>query len=263
MRSKIRAAFSLAVLVGVISCGMVCYAEEAYINDETGYRVVLEDDAQLLSDEEETELIAQMKEITTYGNVALKTIDANDRSAEYYARQYYQSRFGTDSGTLLLIDMDNRMLWIHSDGAVYRVITTAYANTITDNVYRYASSGDYGDCAMEAFVQIHTLLRGQKIAQPMKYISNGLLAVIIALILNYGLVNYYARLKKPERKTLMRSVENHFNYTRPQAVFTHESKVYNPVSSGSGSSGSSRGGSGGSSGGGGGSRSGGGGGHSF
>lgn len=260
MRSRIKIAFSLAVLVGVISCGMVCYAEEVYINDETGYRVVLEDDAQLLSDEEETELITQMQEITAYGNVAFKTIDDNDWSAEYYARQYYQSQFGTDSGTLLLIDMDNRMLWIHSDGAVYRVITTAYANTITDNVYRYASSGDYGDCAMETFVQIHTLLRGQKIAQPMKYISNGLLAVIIALILNYGLVSYYARLKKPDKKTLMRSVESHFNYTPPQAVFIRESRKYNPVSSDSGSSGSSGGSS---SGGGGSSSSGGGGGHSF
>lgn len=258
MRSKIRIAISLVMLVGVISCRMVCHAEEVYINDETGYRVVVEDDAQLLSDEEEAELITQMQEITAYGNAAFKTIDDNDRSAEYYARQYYQNRFGTDSGTLFLIDMDNRKIWIHSDGAVYRVITTAYANTITDNVYRYASSGDYGECAMEAFGQIHTLLRGQKISQPMKYISNGLLAVIAALILNYGLVSYYARLKKPDRKTLMRSVENHFNYTRPQAVFTHESREYNPVSSDS-----SSGSSGGSSGGGGGSSSGGGGGHSF
>ena len=260
MRSRIRAAFLLAMLVCVISYGTVCYAEGVYINDETGYRVVLEDDAQLLSDEEKAELITQMQEITAYGNAAFKTIDDNDRSAEYFARQYYQSQFGTDSGTLLLIDMDNRMIWIHSDGVVYQVITTAYANTITDNVYRYASSGDYGECAMEAFGQIHTLLRGQKISQPMKYISNGLLAVIIALILNYGLVNYYARLKRQDGKTLMRGVENHFNYTRPQAVFTHESRVYNPVSSGSSSSGSS--GSGGSSGGGG-SSSGGGGGHSF
>lgn len=258
MRSKIRIVFSLAMLVGVISCRMVCHAEEVNINDSTGYRVVLEDDAQLLSDEEEAELITQMREITTYGNAAFKTIDDNDRSAEYYARQYYQSQFGTDSGTLFLIDMDNRKIWIHSDGAVYRVITTTYANTITDNVYRYASSGDYGECAMEAFGQIHTLLRGQKISQPMKYISNGLLAVIVALILNYGLVSYYARLKKPDRKILMRSVENHFNYTRPQAVFTHESREYNPVSSDSSSSSS-----GGSSGGGGGSSSGGGGGHSF
>ena len=125
MRSRIRAAFLLAMLVGVISYGTVCYAEEVYINNETGYRVVLEDDAQLLSDEEKAELITQMQEITAYGNAAFKTIDDNDRSAEYFARQYYQSQFGTDSGTLLLIDMDNRMIWIHSDGAVYQVITTA------------------------------------------------------------------------------------------------------------------------------------------
>ena len=223
---------------------------------ETSYRVLLEDDAMLLDEEEEEELTALMQEITAYGNAAFKTIDNNDQSTESYARQYYQEQFGTASGTLFLIDMDNRNIWIHSDGAVYKVITQSYADTITDNVYRYASDGDYYDCAAKTYEQILALLKGHKIAQPMKYISNGLLAVILALLLNYGLVSFFARIRKPSRRELLSNGKSSFHYTQPKAFFIRESRVYNPVSSDS-SSGSGGGSSGG------GSSSGGGGGHSF
>lgn len=229
---------------------------EIYLNPETSYQVLLEDDALLLDDAEAQELAALMQEITAYGNAAFKTTDNNDWDTESYARQYYQEQFGTASGTLFLIDMDNRNIWIHSDGAVYKVITSSYANTITDNVYRYASDGDYYDCAAQAYAQILTLLKGHKIAQPMKYISNALLALILALLLNYGLVSFFTGIRKPRRRVLLENGRNRFNYTQPRAFFIRESRTYNPVSSSD--SGSSSGGSGG-----GGSSSGGGGGHSF
>ena len=89
----------------------------------------------------------------------------------------------------------------------------------------------------------------------MKYISNVLLALILALLLNYGLVSFFARIRKPGRKELLCKGQNQFHYTQPKAFFVRESSTYNPVSSGG--SGSSGGG------GGGGSSSGGGGGHSF
>lgn len=227
-----------------------------YINHETSYSAVIEDDAQLLDEEERQKLSESMQAVTAYGNAAFKTTDSNDQDTESYARQYYTEQFGTDSGTLFLIDMDNRNIWIHSDGAVYKVITTSYANTITDNVYRYASAGDYYECAAKAYEQITDLLKGYKIAQPMKYINNILLALILALLLNYGAVSFFARLRKPGRKELLGSTVNHFSYTRPEVRFVRESRTYNPVSSSS-SGGSSGGG------GGGGSRSGGGGGHRF
>lgn len=231
-------------------------AIEMHRNPETSYRVLIEDGAQLLDEEEVQALAVQMQEITTYGNAAFKTVDSDVWDTESYARQYYKEQFGTDSGTLFLIDMDNRNIWIHSDGNIYKVITTSYANTITDNVYRYASDGDYYECAAHTYDQILTLLKGQKIAQPMKYISNGLLAVILALLLNYGLVSFFARIRKPGRKELLESGRNHFHYTQPKAFFVRESRTYNPVSSDS--SGGSSGGGGSSSG-----SSGGGGGHSF
>lgn len=256
---KIPALCASLFLVLTVFCShaLVGYAQ-AYINPETGYKALVEDDAELLSESERLALQDLLEEITVYGNVTFKTIDDNSMSTEGYARSYYKNQFGTAAGTLFLIDMDNRKIWIHSDGAVYKIITTAYANTVTDNVYQYASDKEYFICAKKAFEQILSLLRGQRIAQPMKYISNGLLAVILALLLNYGIVSLFAGAKKPGTKKMMENVPVQFSYTKPLAVFTHQTRTYNPVSSDSGSSSSSGGGGGSSSG-----SSGGGGGHSF
>lgn len=258
----------LVTIVLLLANPLTVHAESttgAYMDKdpETGYLLVIEDDADLLTDAQEEELAAVMEDITAYGNVAFKTIESNDASTEKYARSCYKELFGTQSGTLFLIDMDNRTLWIHSDGAVYTVVTTAYANTITDNVYRDATNGKYFACAAEVYRQVFALLEGNRIAQPMKYISNGLLAMILALLLNFGLVCYFTKLKKPARNEILRNAKKHFISTKPVAEFTYKTKVYDPVSTG-GSSGNDRSSSGSSrSGGGGGSRSGGGGGHRF
>ncbi len=259
----------LVFLGGILLASLpVCYGKEReevpgaeYENPDTGYEVFVEDEAGLLPDYELLEVLEAMKEITRYGNAAFVTVEENRDSTEDFARSYYRERFGTDSGTVLVIDMENRMIWIHSDGAVYDVVTTDYANTVTDNVYRYASDGDYGACAKEAFRQINALLKGRRIAQPMKYISNALLAMILALLANFGLVIGFTRLRKPGMKEVLSGIHRNFRYTKPNAVHTCQTKIYSPSSSGSDSGSSSGGSSGG--GGGGGSSSGGGGGHRF
>ncbi len=237
-------------------------AEEGiyYVNPDTNYRIYIEDQAELLTEDQHLELSQAMQGITAYGSAAFLTTDSNAASTESLARSYYMERFGTASGTVFVIDMDNRNIWIHSDGAVYKVITSAYADTVTDNVYRYASNGDYYGCAREAFAEICALLEGQRIAQPMKYISNALLAMILALLANFGLVICFTRLRKPGENVLLSNVYRRFRFTKPNAIYTHQTKTYDPAFGGGG--GGSGGSSGGSSGGGGGS-SGGGGGHSF
>ncbi len=248
----------LCLILCVTNVSTCCAAE--YLDGI--YQVIIDDGADLLTEVEEQKLAEIMQEIAIYGNVTFVSVEENAISAEDYARSCYATLFGAQSGTLFLIDMDNRMLWIHSDGAIYNVITTAYAETITDNVYRYASQGQYYECAEEVYQQIFALLQGQKIAQPMKYISNMLLAMILALLINFGLVCYFTRLKKPSKADILRIIDKRLECTNPTATFTHKTKRYDPVESSS--SGSSSGSSGGSSrSGGGGSSSGGGGGHSF
>ncbi len=238
--------------------------EEVYINPDTGYKVFVEDSARLLDAGEKRELASAMEDITAYGNAIFKTTDSSVWNTASYAGEYYREKVGTASGILLLIDMDNRMLWIHCDGDVYRVVTESYADTITDNVYPYATDGDYYQCAVQVYGQAFALLKGNRIAQPMKYISNALLAMILALLLNYGLVCFVTRIGKPRRREMLGNAGNYFRYTQPQAFFVRESRTYRPRSSGSSGGSRSGSGSGRSSGGSrGGGRSGGGGGHRF
>lgn len=231
-------------------------------NPETGYQVIVEDDAELLSAEEAAWLALEMKEITAYGNVSFKSISHNAYSTSQFAKDYYYENFRQESGTLFLIDMYNREIYIFSDGAVYRTITTAYANTITDNVYRYASDGDYYSCASHAFQQINSLLAGRKIAQPMKYISNALLALILSGLFNYFLIRILSGTPKPNTNEVLNSISTHYAFNQPRLTRTRQTKVYSPPSSSGGSSG--HGGEGHSGGGhSGGGHSGGGGGHRF
>ena len=229
-----------------------------YTNSETGYSVIIEDDASLLSNDEKIQLAETMKDITPYGDVAFKSIDYNPYSTETYIERYYNSIFGTGSGTVFLIDMDNRNIWIYSDGSIYSTITTAYANVITDNVYTYASDKDYFTCANKAFIQEAALLHGRRISQPMKYISNALLAIAIAILINYFIVRQTSRVRKASDNEIVNGVFANNAFNNVSVNFIRQTRTYSPRSSSS--SGSSGGHSGG---GGGGGHSGGGGGHSF
>ena len=209
-----------------------------------GYYVVMQDDADLLDQDEEEALMDLMDQITAYGNAAFKSIDYNSTTTENYIRQYYEEQFGSNSAIVFLIDMDNRNIWIHSNGAIYKTITTAYADTITDNVYKYASDQEYYICSYTAFDQALTLLRGQKIARPMKYASNLFLAVILALMINFLLVMGGSRKKKAGERQLLEGIRYQYRLSNKKAVYKNTTKVYSPPSSsGGGGSGGGGGGS--------------------
>ena len=105
-----------------------------YNNVDTGYEAVIEDDADIIDESNYSSLLDIMKQITVYGNVMLKTIDTNSTTTESYVRSLYREKYGTDSGTIFIIDMYNRNIWIHSNGKIYSTVTSSYADTITDNV---------------------------------------------------------------------------------------------------------------------------------
>lgn len=223
-------------------------------NDETGYEIYIDDWADLLSTSEEEDLLEAMEPITTYGNVAFVSIDYNPKSSvEKYAQDYGYTHFRNDSYTLFIIDMDYRKICVYSDGEIYKTVTSAYGNTITDNVYSYATDGEYYECAYQAFHQINTLLEGRSIAQPMKYISNALLAVVLALLINYFVVMLLSRSRKANDSQLLDGIYTKVEINNPRMDFLHQTKRYSPQSSG-GHGGGHRGG-GGHGGGGGGSHS--------
>lgn len=228
---------------------------EPYINETTNYKVIIEDDAKLLSNDEINKLKEEMIPLTEYGNIAFKTIEENSYSTATYAANYYHDMFSTESGTLFLIDMDNRMIYIFSDGENYNFITTGKANIITDNIYTYATEEKYYECASGAVKQIHTVLSGGKIAEPMRYISNILISITCAFFINFIVILVNTSIKKAKNKEILDNCSISFNVGEVRAEKTGQHREYSPRSS------SSSGGS--SGGGGGGGSSGGGGGHSF
>lgn len=250
----------LLMTVLLVMAMAVSVSADEYYTADNGYMVIIEDDADLLSSGEEKQLLAAMSDITVYGNVMFKSVEYNPYSTEVLARATYKDNFGAESGTLFMIDMDNRYIYIFSDGAVYSIVTDSMAEIITDNSYMYASDGDYYECARFAFSQIKTILDGNRIAQPMKYISNGLLALATALLINFGFFTTMASVKKARNRDVLKAADSYFSNTNVEVTELGTTKSYSPVSSGSsgGSGGHSSGG-----GGGGGHSSGGGGGHRF
>ncbi len=267
--TKLVVTFLFALLICTFTpATLLAYTDEYYPdsepvweNDDTDYEIYIDDLADLLSSREEKKLLETMKPISEHGHVAFVSIDYNpEYDTEDYVEEYYYDHFRHNSGTVFIIDMDERNIWIYSDGDIYDRVTTAYANTITDNVYTFASDEEYFDCANTAFEQINSLMEGKAIAQPMKYISNALLAIVIALLINYISVLLVSRSKKVSDSQLLDGTFFKVNINNPSINFTHQTKEYSPESSDSSGSSSSGGGGGG---GGGGSSSGGGGGHSF
>lgn len=225
--------------------------------------IVIRDDADLLTDEEERSLYDHMIPITRYGGAAFYTSAYVPGSTPDYARDRYRENFGKQSGTIFVIDMDNRYIYIFSDGRIYDTVTKAKAETITDNVYLYARRAEYYECAARAFDQIATILDGNRIPQPMKHISNALLSLAFSLITVFIVANARTRMKKDDEMQVYNDmVRRRFSVGSVAESTLIETKRSRHYEGSSGGGGGFSGGGGGSSGGGGGS-SGGGGGHGF
>ena len=226
-------------------------------NSDSGYDLILDDDADFLTDDEEDSLVEIMTEITDYCNVALVTTTSHSfYSTEDFAADYFDSTFGAHAnGTIFVIDRRLNKIFIYSDGDAHKTITNSYAYSITDNTYTYATEShgrDYYTCSYKTMEQILSLMEGRRIAQPMKYICSALLAIILAFLINYFIAMFYSRQKKTSVKTIISSIYANTNITSPRITFSHQAMTYSPPSSSS----SGRGG-------GGGGHSGGGGGHSI
>ena len=106
----------------------------AFAAEESAYRVVVDDEADLLTGAEEAELTAVMEKVLPYGNTAFVSVNQNSTTTERLAEQKFLEFFGDTSGALLIIDMDNRYIQLIADGAVYKTVNRTRCNEITDNI---------------------------------------------------------------------------------------------------------------------------------
>ena len=156
-------------------------------------------------------------------------------------------RIMSNDGILVVIaniDMKNRKIYIFSNGENYNKITDAKAETITDNIYELATDKKYYECAKEAYKQILTVLEGGKIAEPMKYISNAVLAVMVALFINFAIFKIATNNKKASGNEQIKECERFFEHTTPVVTRTGSHSVYSPQRDSSAGGGSSGGGGG-------------------
>ena len=246
---NVRKIINFIIIITVLSIPFCVKAKNVvYTNEETKYEIVIEDDANLLTEDEENSLKDKMIPLTNFGNAIFKSIESNSSSADKYARDFYYKLYGNNNGSLLLIDMDNRDIIIASGGSNSKVITRAKANIITDNTYKYASRAEYYNCAAKTFEQIDTLLNKGKIAEPMRYISNIVIAIIVSFFVNLFLVLSKSSTKKANNKDIISGVNIDFKIGTIEGTKTGTHTVYNPPSSSSGGSSGGGGGGGGFSG---------------
>lgn len=108
------------------------------------------DYAGLLSADEISALemqIADMKEKTGWDIFAVTTYDAEGKSSMVYADDFYDERTAEDSdGILVLIDMDNREIYVSTCGKAIRYLTDARIERILDDGFYYVSNGEYASC---------------------------------------------------------------------------------------------------------------------
>ncbi len=223
------------------------YTDVDKTNSETGYRVVISDGADLFTSAEIKKLADEIAPIARYGNVALITTDENNYGdIMRYSDAIYDEMFGNHAnGVMLIIDMEEREISIYSDGDIHKVITDAYGYDITDNIYRYASNKDYYTCASKGFEQIYTVLKGQKIARPMRYVCSALMALLLSFLINFWVVRVLSGIQRTSNAELIAGASKSLRYTPPVVIVTGETKTYSPQSSGSSGGGGHRGGGGG------------------
>ena len=189
----------IPLVLMMLAVALYAYAESVggAAPAETGskYRTVIADDAQLLKLGEQEEVLAAMQGVAEYCNVGFYTTHQSG-DWETKAKNWGFNEFGDEEYTVFCIDMNTRRVGIYSSDGIHKVITTGKANTITDNVYKKATNAQYGECAKEAFEQMEAVLEGRKIAEPMRYVSNAMVAVAGAILLAYLIIN--AKMKQEE-----------------------------------------------------------------
>ena len=184
----------------LLAPGLAAARTLSYTNEETGFTAVIDDDASLLDSAEYDSVLESMKPLTQYCGVGFYTYGGT--STEYVknkAEKWGNSTFPGEF-TLLIIDMATRQLMVGSSAKIMDSISQAKAYTITDNVYTYATRGEYGRCAETAFNQMYRALKGEKVTGPMQYISNALLALAAAILLAYLFIS--ARMEQEVKVSL-------------------------------------------------------------
>lgn len=154
------------------------------------YRI--DDQAELLTEAQREQLATICEEISQYIDTGFISTTTAFRDVEMLADTYVEQYFGSDAAAVFAIDMYNRQIAVYANAEGKKIIREIDARAITDNVYTYASDGDYFGCAQAAFSQMLTRCQGGEVASPMRHVTNLLMAIVLGVLLNFLRV-YWSR----------------------------------------------------------------------
>ena len=159
-----------------------------YQDPETSYRAVIADEAGLLADEDVERVLESMKPLCAYANIAVYTVDTPTAMQDYErAREKRRELFGDkENGAVFMIDMYLRRIIIQRRGNMEQYFSNARANNITNNVSSLAKKEQYADVCVTAMSQMLSVIKGEQVPSSMKYISNAVIAVMLALLITFG-----------------------------------------------------------------------------
>ena len=175
-------------------------SEAQYTNPETGYQVLIKDDKNLLDSAQEAMLVEDMAPLTDYGHAIFWSTDIKNADYIDQARRERLACYDYDSASIFMINMGSRKICIQSYGTLYDSINDSKARSITDNVSKHASAKDYYTCVKEAFGEMYATVNGKQIAEPMKYASYAVIALMLGIILALAIA--FSKRFNPLRKSV-------------------------------------------------------------
>lgn len=226
------------------------YAGSTYYNSDTGYKAEIVDNAELLSSSEENSLIEIMQTATLHGDACALTVSYNEYNSAASLADYYIQSYNYNA-VVLLIDMDTREIYIKCNGDIADMIPDDDCYTITDNVYKYATNGEYYKACLKSYEKINYILEGGKIAQPLKYISIVLLSIVAGFLVNFCIILATYPSKQASISEILQSTKKKIDILNMDIRLINKKKIYDPPSSSSSGGRSGGGGGGGHSSGGG------------
>lgn len=132
----------ISVLIFIISFSFIVKANVNPVVDE----------AKLLSQDERDKLIEDIEKFRENYNIDAVIVTANDlqgKNTMDYADDYYDyNGYGlgdNKSGILLLIDMNDRKIWISTSGDAIEYFTDNRIDSIISDISKYLSNEDYFD----------------------------------------------------------------------------------------------------------------------
>lgn len=196
MRFRDRLKASMALLLCVLVVIGISLPASATDPGSSKYKIVYDDGAGIIKSGKE-DIIAAMEKLSFCGNVGFITTDDITKSGTDFFKEEYFRQFGSESGAIFYIDMYDRNLYIWTDGQLGDKLTIGACNTITDNVYRDASAGNYTQATLKAFDLMYRKAQSMTIPQPMKYTCNAIVALFASLFIVYLIIRSLNKEKMP------------------------------------------------------------------